>query len=479
MANNMMLKSNGVGLGGLVAMCIGSMIGAGLFALPQNVACKAQVAAVFIAWIITFFGMVSLAAVFRNLSMRCQDLDAGIYSYAKSGFGDYLGFSSAWGYWISVWVGNVSYLVMLAAALSLFFPVFGDGTSWAAVIFSSTIIWLVTSLCLLGIRSASKINMLTTAVKVIPIVVFIVIVALAFKIEVFVANTHEINGLDSVFTQVRNMMLVTVWVFIGIEGANVYSARAKNRKDIGKATMLSFLLMFIILFAISLLPFGILARPAIAILENPSTGSLLAHITGWWGNVFMNIGLIIAILGAFLSWTLIAAEVPFIAGKKDGLFPKIFAGENKHNFPAGALIITAMCQQIFLIFVHFYHIGYLAAVFLAVAMILPPYLFTAIYALLLAIGKKTYARVGSGRRILDLVIGVVAVGYSLWLLYAAKNQLMLGSILYFLGSVVFIVQRGMQGKKIFNWYEILIFLILGILSIISLVTILTTDITWQ
>ncbi|MEU6633909.1 hypothetical protein ABZ905_37405, partial [Streptomyces parvus] len=30
---------------------------------------------------------------------RRPDLDAGVYAYAKAGFGEYLGFFSAFGYW--------------------------------------------------------------------------------------------------------------------------------------------------------------------------------------------------------------------------------------------------------------------------------------------------------------------------------------------------------------------------------------------
>src|SRR3989337_2347786 len=109
-------KDNKLGLYALIAMCVGSMIGAGLFALPQNVAHTTGVLAVLIAWVITFFGMICLAKVFQNLSMRRPDLDAGIYAYARVGLGDYFGFNSAWGYWISVWVGNVGYVIMLCAA---------------------------------------------------------------------------------------------------------------------------------------------------------------------------------------------------------------------------------------------------------------------------------------------------------------------------------------------------------------------------
>ncbi|HAW40618.1 MAG TPA: arginine-ornithine antiporter, partial [Pseudomonas sp.] len=95
-ANSKQLK-----LGALVALVVGSMIGGGIFSLPQNMAASASAGAILIGWAITAVGMLTLAFVFQSLANRKPELDAGVYAYAKAGFGDYMGFSSAWGYWIS------------------------------------------------------------------------------------------------------------------------------------------------------------------------------------------------------------------------------------------------------------------------------------------------------------------------------------------------------------------------------------------
>ena len=116
-------------LGALVALVVGSMIGGGIFSLPQNMAASAGVGAVLIGWGITAVGMLTLAFVFQTLANRKPELDSGVYAYAKAGFGDYMGFSSAWGYWISAWIGNVSYMVLLFSTLGYFFPVFGTGNA--------------------------------------------------------------------------------------------------------------------------------------------------------------------------------------------------------------------------------------------------------------------------------------------------------------------------------------------------------------
>ncbi len=111
-------------LNALIALVVGSMIGGGIFSLPQNMAEKADVGAILIGWAITAVGMLTLAFVFQTLANRKPELDSGVYAYAKAGFGDYMGFSSAWGYWISAWLGNVGYFVLLFSTLGYFFPVF-------------------------------------------------------------------------------------------------------------------------------------------------------------------------------------------------------------------------------------------------------------------------------------------------------------------------------------------------------------------
>ena len=152
-------------LGALIALVVGSMVGGGIFSLPQNIAASASAGATLIGWLITGVGMLTLAFVFQTLANRKPDLNGGVYAYAKAGFGDYMGFSSAWGYWISAWIGNVSYMVLLFSTLGYFFPVFGEGNTLPAIICASIVLWLLHFLVLRGIREAAFINTITTIAK--------------------------------------------------------------------------------------------------------------------------------------------------------------------------------------------------------------------------------------------------------------------------------------------------------------------------
>ena len=155
-------SSDKLRLGALVALVVGSMVGGGIFSLPQNVAASASAGATLIGWLITGVGMLMLAFVFQTLANRKPKLDGGVYAYAKAGFGDYMGFSSAWGYWISAWIGNVSYMVLLFSTLGYFFPVFGEGNTPVSIICASVLLWLLHFLVLRGIKEAAFINTITT-----------------------------------------------------------------------------------------------------------------------------------------------------------------------------------------------------------------------------------------------------------------------------------------------------------------------------
>ncbi|MBL0841291.1 arginine-ornithine antiporter [Pseudomonas mediterranea] len=445
-------------LGALVALVVGSMIGGGIFSLPQNMAASADVGAVLIGWAITAVGMLTLAFVFQTLANRKPDLDGGVYAYAKAGFGDYMGFSSAWGYWISAWLGNVGYFVLLFSTLGYFFPVFGEGNTVAAVIGASLLLWAVHFLVLRGIKEAAFINLVTTVAKVVPLALFVLIAVFAFRLDIFTADIWGLKNpqLGSVMNQVRNMMLVTVWVFIGIEGASIFSARAGRRSDVGKATVIGFITVLLFLVLVNVLSLGIMTQPELAKLQNPSMAAVLEHVVGHWGAVLISVGLIVSLLGALLSWVLLCAEILFAAAR-DHTMPAFLRRENANHVPANALWLTNAMVQLFLIVTLFSASTYLSLIYLATSMILVPYLWSAAYALLLAVRGETYRNALAERR-KDLAISAIALIYAMWLLYAGGiKYLLLSALLYAPGAVLFAQARREVGQPVFTAVEKLIF----------------------
>ncbi len=445
--------SRGLGLSALTAIVIGSMIGSGVFSLPQNMAAGAGPLAIVIGWGITGVGILALALVYRNLAVRTPTLNAGPYAYAKAGFGPFIGFNSAWGYWISAWIGNVSYAVVMFSAMSYFVPSFGEGNTWQAIVGASVVLWLIHALILSGVKQAAFVNTITTIAKIAPIVLFIGIAVVAFKIDLFSLDWKGTGNvaLGPIMSQVKSTMLVTLWVFIGIEGASVVSADARRRKDIGTATILGFLACLAIYALVSLLSLGILTQPELATLKNPSMAGVLEHLVGRWGAVLINVALVVSVLGAFLTWTVLAAEVPHVAAK-DGTMPRFLGGENAKGAPATSLWITNGLVQIFLLLTYIANSTYQALFSIATVAILVPYVFSGAFALKLAITGETYAKGES--RTFDLIVGAVATLYGIWLVYAAgPTYLLLAALLYAPGIIIYVIARRQTAQKLFTPVE--------------------------
>lgn len=451
-------------LGLLTALVVGSIIGSGIFGLPQNMAAGAGAGAVLIGWLITGVGMLSLALLYQMIALRKPELNNGVYAYARAIAGDYVGFNSAWGYWVSAWLGNVGYLVAAFGALGYFFPAFGEGNTTAAVIGASVVLWVVHGLVLKGIKGAAVLNAVVTVAKVLPLLLFIVLVALAFQVDVFTLSLWGDAKLGSVLDQVKSTMLVTVWVFIGIEGASVYSARARHRADVGKATIAGFLITLALLMAVSLLSLGIMSQPDLAGLKNPSMAGVLEKAVGTWGAVLIYVGVIVSVGGGFLAWTLLAAESLFTPAG-DGVMPRALARQNAQEVPANAMWLTSGMVQVFLLVTLFSKASYLALISLSTAMILLPYLFSAVYGLVLSLRHEGAAGAARG---IDLPITALATVYCVWLLYAAgPKYLLLSALLYAPGALVFMLAKREQGKPLFRAFEWAVFAGLVALAVLS------------
>ena len=124
----------------------------------------------------------------------------------------------------------------LNVAIGNFIGIFKGGQNIASIIAAIVFLWVLTFFVNNGVESANFVNTIVTICKVIPLFVFIVLVAMSFKLGVFTAhfwtnfasNVKATGGNGSVYGQIKNSMMSIMWVFIGIEGASVLSSRAKS-----------------------------------------------------------------------------------------------------------------------------------------------------------------------------------------------------------------------------------------------------------
>ncbi|HHL2021345.1 TPA: amino acid permease [Klebsiella pneumoniae] len=423
-----------LGLSALTALVLSSMLGAGVFSLPQNMAAVSSPSALLIGWAITGVGILFLAFAMLLLTRIRPDLDGGIFTYAREGFGELIGFCSAWGYWLCAVIANVSYLVIVFSALSFFtdtpeLRLFGDGNTWQSIVGASVLLWVVHFLVLRGVQTAAGINLVATLAKLLPLGAFVALAALAFQLDTFRLDFSGLALGVPVWEQVKNTMLITLWVFIGVEGAVVVSARARHKRDVGRATLLAVLSALAVYLLVTLLSLGVVPRSELAEMRNPSMAGLMVRLMGSWGEIVIAAGLIVSVCGAYLSWTIMAAEVPFLAATHKA-FPRLFARQNSNNAPSASLWLTNISVQVSLVLIWLTGSDYGTLLTIASEMILVPYLLVGAFLLKIA------------TRPLHKAVAIGACIYGIWLLYASGPvHLLLSVVLYAPGLLVFLYAR--------------------------------------
>ncbi|WP_421700567.1 basic amino acid/polyamine antiporter [Ancylobacter sp.] len=464
----------------LTAVVVGSMVGAGIFNLPGRFATATGPFGAIIAWAIAGTGMYMLARVFQALAEKRPDIDAGVFAYAKAGFGDYMGFLSAFGYWLGSCLGNVFYWVLIGSTLGRFFPdIFGDGSTATAIIVSLAGIWAFHFMILRGIEQATVINTIVTIAKIVPLIVAILAFVFFFNYAQFAENFF--GGVNmpekTLLAQVRDTMLITVFVFLGIEGASVYSRYAKKRSDVGTATILGFVAVTGLMVAVTLLPYATAPRAAIAGVANPSLAGALELVVGHWGAVFISIGVLVSVLGAYLAWSLICAEVLFAAAKSQDM-PKLFAAQNGNRVPANALWLTNSVVSLFVVSTYWSRDAFNFMLDMTSVTSLLPYLLVAGYGVLLArsgVGYETTPR-ERGR---DQIIAWIAVIYTLFMFVAAGlKYVLLVAVLFVPGTLLlYFWARREQKARVFTRAELLVFSITVLAAAVGVYGLLTGTIT--
>lgn len=453
-----MLSTGKLGFWGLTALVFGLMVGVGIYNLPQNMAAVASPVSVFLAWIVTAAGILPLVISFKWLSEKYPQYNAGIYQYAQAGFGNYVGFNIAWGYWLCTAFSNVAYGVMLNDSFGAFFPsLLNHG--WETVVFGSVLIWLMYYIVARGIKTAKFVNTLLAIVKVMMLIFIIIAFIILFNADLFDAGLSD-NWGSPILTQVKSTMMVTLFCFFGVEGAVMMSARAKNAKDVGRAGFAGFGISLALYMAISLLCFGLLNRIDLSELPDPSIAYILKATCGDWAYWFVISAVIISLIGGWVAWTLVVAQVPYEAAIV-GILPECFKKTNKKGMPTFGLFASSIVMEMFLLLVVMADDVYLAALQITGLMIIPCYLFTGLFLLKVADNFRIKA------------IAVITTAFCLWMAYAGGLiEMFMTSVFYLMGIGFYIKarkDRALVGQPVFTKWEkcLLVFLVLA--SFITLI----------
>lgn len=472
MAQTQERTDRGMSMPTLTAMVVGSMIGAGVFSLPARFGAATGVVGAIIAWAIAGAGILMLAFVFQNLAVRRPHLDAGIFAYAKAGFGDYVGFNAAFGYWASACAGNTFYWVFIMTTIGAVFPELGEGDTVLAVALSSIAVWTFCALVLRGVREAAAINRIVTIAKIIPIVVFIVVLVVAFDSGVMADNmwAGDDPGLSTLAQQVGDTMIVTTFVFLGIEGASMYSRFARRREDVGRATVIGFLSVLAIFALVTLTSYGVMPSSDLAEVRQPSMAGVLDSVVGDWGKALISVGVVVSVLGAYLAWTLMAAEVLFMPARNADM-PRFLARE-RNGTPTAALLLASAFVQLLLLVTLLADDALNFMLDLCTSLALVPYLLAAGYAVKIALRPEP-GDDPAGRRG-ELVVGALATLYSLLLIVVAgPKYLLVTCLIYAPGAVLYVLARRENHRRVFTVPEVVLFVAIVAGALVGLIGLVT------
>jgi len=430
--------SKKLGLWMSTSLVVGNMIGAGIFLMPAALAAYGGIS--IFGWLFSAVGALLLATMFSRLSKLVRDKNGGPYVYTKEGLGDFAGFLVAWGYWISTWVANAAITIAFVSALTVFFPILGTNALYAVVL-GLTTIWFLTWINSKGIRESGKMQVVTTLLKLIPLVLVIIGGIFFFNADNFIPFNPSIETNLSAIAITATM---TLYAFLGVESATIPAGNVEHpEKTIPKATMLGTIITTLIYFLSTVVIMGMI--PADVLSKSPAPfADAMDIIAGGWGRGLVAAGAAIAAFGALNGWILIQGQIA-MATAKDDLFPRIFKKENKNGVPALGIIIGSVLTSIVMLMN--YSDGLVEQfkfiILLSTLCVLVPYLFTsAAYVLILAERKQPNLK-----WLPEIVLASLAFAFSLWAIYGAGEEAVYFGFLLLLAGIPFYVWMKYRNKS--------------------------------
>ena len=423
-------QKNKLGLWTSTSLVVGNMIGSGVFLMPAALAAYGSIS--LLAWIFAAAGAFLIAKVYSNLSKLLPQADGGPYAYTRKGFGDFTGFLVAWGYWISIWCTNAAIAVALVSALSTFIPILAT-SSLAAVVTGLSAIWFLTWVNTLGIVTSGKLQLVTTILKVIPLL--LVAVGGLFFIQAKNFVPFNISGTSDFFA-VTAAGTLTFFAFLGLECATIPSSSVSNpEKTIPRATMLGTLIATVIYILSSVSVMGMIPAKQLQHSVTPFADAAVI-IWGSSARYWVSAGVAIAAFGALNGWILIQGQIPY-AIAKDKLFPAVFGKQNKKAVPARGIIIGSILVSILMAMNYTKGLveQFKFLILLSTLTVLVPYLFSTAAYIVIRIEKK-YVK---GNWPQAVVLALLAFLFSLWAVAGAGQDIVYWGFILLMCGVPFYV----------------------------------------
>ncbi len=410
-----------LGFAALLALVIGNMIGSGIYLLPATLAPLGwnQLA----GWGITICGALALALVFARLGARIP-LAGGPYAYARAAFGPLAGFTTAWSYWVMSWVGNAALAVATISALSLIFPVIGQVQGLPALL-AVGCVWIVTLVNIRGVQAAGRVQEVTVALKLLPL---IVLIGLAAWLLISGSERAPDPGVPFSTGALASAAGLTFWGFLGLEAATIPADKIDDpARNVPRATLWGVAITGLVYIGIST-AFALYMPVAEATASAAPVADFLGRYLGT--NLAMVVAACAAIsaFGTLNGWVLVQAEMPW-AMAKGGVFPQWFASENARGAPVRSHLVSSGLLSLVTLLNYQKGMGelfaFVASVSLAAGLL--AYLISALAALKLVRGDA-----------LLTPAAIVAAGFTVWAEWGLGGEAMAyGAVLIAAGLPVY------------------------------------------
>jgi APA family basic amino acid/polyamine antiporter len=429
-----------MGLWMATALVLGNMIGSGVFLLPASMADVAGPISI-LGWVFTGAGAILLALVFANLG-RAYPRTGGPYAYARRAFGDFVGFQTAWGYWIAVWAGNAAIAVAFVGAFAVLWPELGTNNLLGALV-GIGLIWIVTLINALGARESGAVQLVTTVLKFVPLAVIGIVGLFFIEADNFTPFAPE--GTTSAVTAAAPLAL---WAFIGLESATVPAEEVKDpERTIPRATVLGTVLATVVYIVATIAIMGIIPTSELAGSTAPFADAAGQIFGGGWDKVLALV-VMVSTFGALNGWIMLQGRVP-LAAAEDGLFPAPFARvHGKRRTPVFGLVVSSVLVSALMLMNYTKGLvdAFTFVILLATLTTLVPYAYSAAAQAYLYIAERKRF---SGRSFVrDTIVAALAFAYSVWAIAGAGEDIVTkGFVLLLAGVPVYVGMKWWQARS--------------------------------
>jgi len=415
------------------------MIGSGIFLLPAALAAYGGIS--LMGWLFTTGGAMLLALVFAHLG-RTAPQAGGVYAYTRAGFGDLAGFLVAWGYWISIWCGNAAIATALAGYVGVFIPPLSQNPLLSGLTAAGAI-WLLSWVNAMGVRVAGIVQLITTVLKLLPLVAIGTLGLVFFRPENF--SPLNRSG-ETALSAITATATLTLWAFTGLESATIPADNIVDpRRTIPRATILGTLSAAAVYVLGSVAVMGVISPEVLARSTAPFADAA-GTMWGSWASYAVAAGAAISCIGALNGWILLQGQLPFAAAR-DGLFPAPFARLSRRGTPVLGIAISSALATILISMNYTQGLVEMFTFILLLATLttLVPYVFCSAADAIFTIGRGN--NLTGGRRARLLWIPGLAFLYSLWAIGGSGRDTVYWGFLLLLAGIPLYVWMRMRGDR--------------------------------